>query len=79
MLNEKGDDGRHVLILDRTIFYPQGGGQPADTGFVLIHGLENKFLVSDVRSKDGIVSFKNESFFFFFFLNIFLGWSSIVL
>ncbi|WVZ13308.1 hypothetical protein V8G54_017838, partial [Vigna mungo] len=51
----KGDDGRHVLILDRTIFHPQGGGQPADTGFVLIHGLENKFLVSDVRSKDGIV------------------------
>ncbi|CAJ1941019.1 unnamed protein product [Sphenostylis stenocarpa] len=51
----KGDDGRHVLILDHTIFYPQGGGQPADTGFVLIHGLENKFLVSDVRSKDGIV------------------------
>ncbi|XP_040872789.1 uncharacterized protein [Glycine max] len=52
----KGDDGRHVLTLDRTIFYPQGGGQPADTGFVLIHGFDNnKFLVSDVRSKDGIV------------------------
>ncbi|KAK7363584.1 hypothetical protein VNO77_05731 [Canavalia gladiata] len=51
----KGDDGRHVLILDRTIFHPQGGGQPADTGFVCIEGLDNKFLVHDVRSKDGIV------------------------
>lgn len=52
------NDGRHALILDRTIFYPQGGGQPADTGFLRIHGLEDiKFVVSDVRSKDGIVSF----------------------
>ncbi|XP_020228619.1 uncharacterized protein LOC109809658 [Cajanus cajan] len=53
--HSRGDDGRHALILDRTIFHPQGGGQPADTGSVLIHGLDNKFVVSDVRSKDGIV------------------------
>nr|ACJ84608.1 unknown [Medicago truncatula]AFK34632.1 unknown [Medicago truncatula] len=51
----KGDDGRHVLILDRTIFYPQGGGQPADTGFLIIHDSNIKFVVHDVRSKDGIV------------------------
>ncbi|KAG4932071.1 hypothetical protein JHK87_046073 [Glycine soja] len=44
---KEDDDGRHVLILDRTIFYPQGGGQPPDTGFLLIHGFDNnKFLVS---------------------------------
>ncbi|XP_019437849.1 PREDICTED: uncharacterized protein LOC109343821 [Lupinus angustifolius] len=51
----KGDDGRYGLILDRTILYPQGGGQPSDTGFIHIHGLENKFVVHDVRFKDGIV------------------------
>ncbi|XP_061349200.1 uncharacterized protein LOC133294531 [Gastrolobium bilobum] len=51
----KGDDDRHALILDRTIFYPQGGGQPADTGLVHIDGSDIKFVVHDVRSKDGIV------------------------
>ncbi|KAL2339037.1 hypothetical protein Fmac_013483 [Flemingia macrophylla] len=55
LCHSKGDDGRHTLILDRTIFYPQGGGQPADTGFVLFDGLDNKFVVCDVRLKDGIV------------------------
>ncbi|AES92026.1 alanyl-tRNA synthetase [Medicago truncatula] len=30
------------LILDRTIFYPQGGGQPAHTGFLIIHDLNIK-------------------------------------
>ncbi|KAF5736983.1 alanine--tRNA ligase cytoplasmic [Tripterygium wilfordii] len=51
----KGDDGRRALILDSTIFHPQGGGQPADTGFITIVDLNLKFTVQDVRSKDGIV------------------------
>ncbi|KAL6524731.1 hypothetical protein OROMI_030324 [Orobanche minor] len=52
----KGDDGRHVLTLDRTIFYAQGGGQPADHGFIHFTDHDNiKFAVQDVRSKDGIV------------------------
>ncbi|KAF4365095.1 hypothetical protein G4B88_018275 [Cannabis sativa] len=52
----KGDDGRLALILDRTVFHPQGGGQPADTGFITVNGdSELKFVVQDVRSKDGIV------------------------
>ncbi|XP_054821362.1 uncharacterized protein LOC129320155 [Prosopis cineraria] len=51
----KGDDGRNALILDRTIFYPQGGGQPADTGFIRVSGSDCQFVVQDVRSEDGIV------------------------
>ncbi|KAJ8766288.1 hypothetical protein K2173_022347 [Erythroxylum novogranatense] len=52
----KGDDGREALVLDSTIFHPQGGGQPADTGFIFIAGdSEVRFIVRDVRSKDGIV------------------------
>jgi alanyl-tRNA synthetase len=29
-----GDDGRRVVRLDRTAFYPTGGGQPSDTGVI---------------------------------------------
>lgn len=57
------------MILDRTIFYPQGGGQPADTGFIRIHDLDVKFLVHDVRSKDGIVCFVFGKIIFFLLLN----------
>ncbi|XP_021905009.1 alanine--tRNA ligase, cytoplasmic [Carica papaya] len=51
----KGDDGRRALILESTIFHPQGGGQPSDTGFITISDLNLKFVVQDVRPKDGIV------------------------
>ncbi|WP_039057492.1 serine-tRNA(Ala) deacylase AlaX [Enterobacter sp. Bisph1] len=27
-------DGRYAVVLDRTLFHPQGGGQPADAGFI---------------------------------------------
>ncbi|KAI3692398.1 hypothetical protein L6452_32213 [Arctium lappa] len=51
-----GEDGRHVLILDCTIFHPQGGGQPSDTGFITdVSSSRFKFVVQDVRSKNGIV------------------------
>ncbi|WCJ23503.1 Alanine--tRNA ligase [Euphorbia peplus] len=51
----KGDDGRYALILNSTIFHPQGGGQPADTGFISNGDSSFKFVVLDVRSKDGVV------------------------
>ena len=43
------------MVLDSTIFYPQGGGQPADTGCITADGSNFKFIVQDVRSKDQIV------------------------
>jgi Ser-tRNA(Ala) deacylase AlaX len=43
-----------ALILDRTIFHPQGGGQPADRGW--IEGENGKFEVQDVGlNEDGEV------------------------
>jgi Ser-tRNA(Ala) deacylase AlaX len=41
------EDGRTAVILDRTIFYPQGGGQPYDTG--MISSETAHFVVSEVR------------------------------
>ena len=46
-------DGKDILILDATVFYPQGGGQPYDTG--MIESASGKFLVEEVRFMDGMV------------------------
>lgn len=47
-------DGRTAIILDETICYPQGGGQPADNG--VISSENGIFAVSDVRmNEEGIV------------------------
>ena len=47
------EDGRKAVILDQTIFYPQGGGQPYDQG--TISSKEAEFSVEEVRFKEGIV------------------------
>mgnify|MGYP001795091443 FL=1 len=48
--HEKGN----AVILSNTIFYPQGGGQPADQGKIV--GPSGMFLVEDVRlDADGVV------------------------
>lgn len=47
------DDNKTALILDQTIFYPQGGGQPYDIG--TITDKSGEFAVDEVRFKDGIV------------------------
>jgi Ser-tRNA(Ala) deacylase AlaX len=44
------------VVLDATVFHPQGGGQPADTGVISAGGA--RFFVEDVRAKDGVVSIR---------------------
>ncbi|MFT5777850.1 MAG: Ser-tRNA(Ala) deacylase AlaX [Crocinitomicaceae bacterium] len=50
---QETEDGRIAIILDSTLFYPQGGGQPSDRG--TISSSDGKFEVMDTRFKDGIV------------------------
>ncbi len=33
------DDANHAIILDRSAFYPGGGGQPADCGVIVVNGV----------------------------------------
>lgn len=47
------EEGKQVVILDQTILYPQGGGQPYDTG--TIESESGKFAVEQVRFVEGIV------------------------
>ena len=47
------EEGRDVVILDQTILYPQGGGQPYDQG--TIESPTGKFLVEEVRFIEGVV------------------------
>ena len=41
--------GGWLVQLDRTAFYPEGGGQPAD------HGSLNGVAVTDTREKEGVI------------------------
>ena len=43
------DNGRYVAILDRTAFFPEEGGQSADSGII------GDATVTDVREKNGII------------------------
>ncbi len=42
-----------VVVLDQTVFYPQGGGQPYDVGTITSDG--KTFNVAEVRLVDGVV------------------------
>lgn len=46
---EKGENSHYFVQLEDTVFYPEGGGQPWDTGFL------NGIPVVAVRKKEGIV------------------------
>jgi misacylated tRNA(Ala) deacylase len=41
------------LILDRTVFYPQGGGQPGDTGVIRLPDGAIRLVVDTQKSEDG--------------------------
>ncbi len=41
------------VILDKTLFYPEGGGQPADHGVLIHDGKE--YRVKDVQKYDGVI------------------------
>ena len=52
-------DDRYGLILDRTAFYPMGGGQPADTG--VIKGRSGEIWVADVQMvRKSVIHFASE-------------------
>lgn len=44
------EDGRWAVVLDRTVFYPQGGGQAFDTGTLVAGG--TTFTVAEVRHRE---------------------------
>ncbi len=51
--------GSTSIVLNKTIFYPQGGGQPSDQGEIYQDD-EFLFIVKDVLYTDGIVKHKGE-------------------
>ncbi len=58
---EAGIIGFHEnnVILDRTIFYPEGGGQPSDVGFIGVKGNKmDKFPVLHAEKVHGVVLHK---------------------
>lgn len=42
------------IVLDRTIFHPQGGGQPSDTGRIVSE--KGSFIINKVSINNGIVT-----------------------
>ncbi|PSP85982.1 alanine--tRNA ligase [Halobacteriales archaeon QS_6_64_34] len=47
------DDGRYDVVLDQTMFYPEGGGQPPDHGHLSTDDVTAE--VEDVQRYDGVI------------------------
>ncbi|QCJ47017.1 alanine--tRNA ligase [Haloprofundus sp. MHR1] len=52
------DDGYDV-VLDQTMFYPEGGGQPADHGHLVSD--DGSVEVSDVQRRDGVILHRTDA------------------
>lgn len=50
VLSSESTDGGYSVVLDRTAFFPEGGGQACDLGTI------DGIAVTDVRIKDGVIS-----------------------
>jgi alanyl-tRNA synthetase len=47
------DDGRYDVVLDQTMFYPEGGGQPPDHGTISTDDVTGD--ITDVQIHDGVI------------------------
>jgi misacylated tRNA(Ala) deacylase len=50
---ESGDGGRSLVVLDRTVLYPGGGGQPPDAGSILRTADGRQWTVLSARKSSG--------------------------
>ncbi len=57
VLSCEAGDGCYFTVLDKTAFFPEGGGQPSDKGYL------NDAEILDVQIKDGIIYHKSDKAF----------------
>lgn len=48
-------DDETAFVLDKTVFHPQGGGQPGDSGYIEIPDMGMKIRVKDTKKSEGII------------------------
>lgn len=55
-VRQVGEDADGVyLIPQETIFHPQGGGQPADEGYLTIHGIKTPVAMLQAQEAEGFI------------------------
>lgn len=58
VVDVQSDEKQTQIILNATIFYPQGGGQPADTGKII--GKNGTLVVTHVSYNSGLIAHKGK-------------------